>query len=73
MDQTIFLKHNKVEKVGGDYQFVGHVVASFFKLNQTSMRYVVEDDRGVLHIYSAKNLRLVVNTETENKTNENKQ
>lgn len=44
-----------VSKVGGDYTFDGIVVAVFQK--QSGMwRYVVEDDRGVLHIYSAKNL-----------------
>lgn len=48
---------NKVEKVGGDYTFVGIIVAKFTKLSGVE-RYVVEDDRGVLHIYSEKNLRL---------------
>jgi hypothetical protein len=47
---------DKVEKIGGDYVFVGVVVAAFRKLSGAA-RYVVEDDRGVLHVYSAKNLR----------------
>ena len=47
-----------VEKVGGDYTFVGHVVAVFAKLSG-AIRLVVEDDRGVLHVYSEKILRLV--------------
>lgn len=46
-----------VEKVGGDYTFIGVVVAAFQKLSGAE-RYVVEDDRGVLHVYSAKCLRL---------------
>jgi hypothetical protein len=46
-----------VEKVGGDYQFVGNIVAKFSKLSG-AVRYVVEDDRGVLHVYSAKILRI---------------
>ena len=46
----------KVEKVGGDYQFKGIIVSVFKKLSGVE-RYVVEDDRGVLHIYSEKNLR----------------
>ncbi len=46
-----------VEKIGGDYTFVGIVVAAFAKLSG-AQRYVVEDDRGVLHIFSAKNLKL---------------
>lgn len=45
-----------VEKVGGDYKFSGKVVAAFRK-NSGAMRYVVEDDRGVLHVYSGPNLR----------------
>jgi len=44
-----------VSKQGGDYRFDGTVVACFEKLSG-SVRYVVEDDRGVLHIYSRKNL-----------------
>lgn len=47
---------DKVEKVGGDYTFVGVVVARFQKLSG-AIRLVVEDDRGVLHVYSEKNLR----------------
>lgn len=46
---------NKVKKVGGDYQFEGVVVSVFLKLSGVT-RYVVEDDRGVLHVYSEKNL-----------------
>ena len=49
---------DKVEKVGGDYTFVGVVVAVFEKLSGV-IRLVVEDDRGVLHVYSEKILRLV--------------
>jgi hypothetical protein len=51
-----FARGDKVEKVGGDYRFEGQVVAAFRKLSGAP-RYVVEDDRGVLHVYSAKNLR----------------
>ena len=46
-----------VSKVGGDYSFEGVVVAAFVKQSGVD-RYVVEDDRGILHVYSAKNLRL---------------
>lgn len=45
-----------VEKIGGDYTFEGMVVAVFQKKSGL-VRYVVEDDRGVLHIYSSKNLQ----------------
>jgi hypothetical protein len=47
-----------VDKVGGDYTFAGTVVAVFLKLGG-AIRYVVEDDRGVLHVYSEKNLELI--------------
>ena len=50
-----------VEKVGGDYTFVGTVVSVFPKLSG-AIRLVVEDDRGVLHVYSEKILRLLANT-----------
>lgn len=53
-----FLVHDPVRKIGGDYSFEGHVVAVFRKLDRTSIRYVVENFEGVLHIYSAKNLEL---------------
>lgn len=49
-----------VEKVGGDYSFRGRVVCLFVKLDQKSMRYVVENSDGVLHIYSDKNLKIDV-------------
>jgi hypothetical protein len=46
---------DKVSKKGGDYRFDGIVVAVFAKLSGVE-RYVVEDDRGVLHIYGPTNL-----------------
>jgi hypothetical protein len=49
---------DKVEKVGGDYTFVGYVVAVFAKISG-AIRLVVEDDRGVLQVYSEKILRSV--------------
>ena len=45
---ALFAVGDKVEKVGGDYTFVGHVVAVFAKISG-AIRLVVEDDRGVLH------------------------
>lgn len=44
-----------VRKVGGDYKFDGVVVSVFWKLGG-AVRFVVEDDRGILHIFSEKNL-----------------
>ncbi len=49
---------DKVEKVGGDYTFEGIIVSVFEKLSGV-IRLVVEDDRGVLHVYSEKILRHV--------------
>lgn len=48
-----------VEKVTGDYHFSGIVVACFFKRNNTSMRVVVENSDGILHIFSPGNLRKI--------------
>jgi hypothetical protein len=50
-----FIVGDKVQKVGGDYTFVGVVVSVFWK-RSGQVRYVVEDDRGILHIFSEKNL-----------------
>lgn len=46
---------NSVSKVGGDYRFDGIVVSAFTKLSGV-WRFVVEDDRGILHIYGPNNL-----------------
>jgi len=51
-----FLEGDLVEKIGGDYDFVGYVVSKFTK-RSGQVRYVVEDDRGVLHIYNNKHLQ----------------
>lgn len=55
--QAQFKTGDSVSKVGGDYSFDGTVVAVFTKLSG-AIRLVVEDDRGVLHVYSEKNLKL---------------
>ena len=51
-----FLVGQPVSKVGGDYRFDGVVVAVFTKLSGV-LRYVVEDDRAILHIFSEANLK----------------
>lgn len=48
---------DRVRKVGGDARFEGVVVAAFRKLGGL-VRYVVEDARGLLMIYSAANLEM---------------
>ena len=50
--------NDKVKKIGGDYTFEGTIVAKFNKISGI-IRYVVEDDRGVLHVYSEKCLELL--------------
>lgn len=45
---------DKVKKVGGDYTFEGEVRSRFTKVSWL-VRYVVEDDRGVLHVYNERN------------------
>ncbi len=56
-NENTFKVGDKVSKVGGDYTFDGTVVSIFPKLSN-AIRVVVEDDRGVLHVYSCKNLKL---------------
>lgn len=48
--------NKRVKKVTGDYKFEGFVVSCFYKRDGKSIRYVVENDDGILHIYSEKNL-----------------
>jgi len=47
---------DNVIKVGGDYTFGGKVVSVFKKLSG-KVRVVAEDDRGILHVFSEKNLK----------------
>ena len=46
-----------VEKVGGDYTYVGEVRGVIEKKSGV-FRYAVEDDRGMLHIFAGKQLKL---------------
>jgi hypothetical protein len=48
---------DKVKRVNSDYTFVGTIVAKFNKLSG-EVRYVVEDDRGVLFIWNESNMGL---------------
>ena len=51
----IFQVGDNVKKITGDYKFEGVVVAAFEKLSG-KQRYVVENEDGILHIFSEKNL-----------------
>jgi hypothetical protein len=48
---------DRVRKVGGDYRFPSEIRCRFRKASG-AIRYVAEDDRGILHIFSASNLEL---------------
>lgn len=52
----IFSVGDRVEKWTGDYQLPGEVRAAF-TTRAGKIRYVVEHDCGILHIYSGANLR----------------
>ena len=56
-----------VTKIGGDYTFDGEVRAVVVKLSG-QVRYVVEDDRGQLHIYREDQLGPRGSTETSEAT-----
>lgn len=47
-----------VETDGGDFIFKGMIVATFRK-RHGAVRYVVEDDRGILRIHSARTIKLL--------------
>lgn len=53
-----------VRKTGGDYQFEGVIVAKFCKRNSAVLRFVVEDNRGLLFIFSGIHLELVQDSES---------
>jgi hypothetical protein len=53
-----FIVGQRVVKQGEDSRFEGEVVSCFVKCDHETVRYVVENDDGVLHIASEKQLRL---------------
>lgn len=48
-----------VEKIGGDYYFKGTIVAVFKKLSG-KIRVVVDNEDGILHVFSENQLRIIV-------------
>ena len=58
-----FIVGQRVVKEGEDSRFEGQVVACFVKRDLKTLRYVVENDDGVLHIASERQLRLAMPTE----------
>jgi hypothetical protein len=55
-----FIVGQRVVKQSEDSRFEGEVVACFVKSNLKTVRYVVENDDGVLHIASERQLRLAM-------------
>ena len=55
-----FIVGQRVVKEGEDSRFEGAVVAAFVRRNMRTLRYVVENDDGVLHIAGERHLRLVM-------------
>jgi hypothetical protein len=58
MSEHRFTIGDRVEKFTGDYQLSGEVRAVFMT-TRGKVRYVVEHDCGILHIYSETNLRVL--------------
>ena len=57
--EKAFAVKDLVEKTTGDYKFRGVVVGMFTKLNNTSIRIVVENSDGILHIFNPTQLKKV--------------
>lgn len=57
MSELVFHEGDQVEKSVGDYRFQGVVVGVVRKLSG-EVRYVVEDDRGLLLILNERQLRI---------------
>jgi hypothetical protein len=55
-----FIVGQRVVKQGEDSRFEGQVVACFVKRDMKTLRYVVENDDGVLHIANERQLRLAM-------------
>lgn len=56
---------DRVKKITGDYKFNGNIVALFTKRDGKSVRVVVENDDGILHIFSEKNIVRILARRTE--------
>jgi hypothetical protein len=63
-----FIVGQRVIKQGEDSRFEGQVVACFVKRDMKTLRYVVENDDGVPHIASERQLRLAMPTSGPNPT-----
>lgn len=57
MNHKCFNVGDRVSKIVGDYKFYGVVRAAFQK-NSGEWRYVVENQDGILHIFSGGTLKV---------------
>jgi hypothetical protein len=57
--ESEFLVGDRVIKRGEDSTFEGEVVCIFVKRNGRAVRYVIENDDGVLHIAGSKQLHWI--------------
>ena len=64
-----FIVGQRLVKQGEDSRFEGQVVACFVKRDLKTLRYVVENDDGVLHIASEQQLQLAMPTSTRRDLN----
>lgn len=55
VDTSHLEERTMVRKIGGDYRFDGTVVGIIAKLSG-EIRYAVEDDRGIVHIFRREQL-----------------
>lgn len=55
--ETTFSVDDFVRKEGGDFSFEGHVVSVVRKKRSGEVRYVVEDERGLLFIFRGEQLK----------------
>ena len=55
-----FIVGQRVVNQDEDSRFEGEVVSVFVKRDHKTVRYVIENDDGVLHIASEKQLRLMM-------------
>jgi hypothetical protein len=59
-----FIVGQRVVKEDDDSRFEGQVVACFVKRDLKTLRYVIENDDGVLHFANERQLRLAMPTRT---------
>ena len=54
---------DKVRRINSDYEFIGTVVSVFEKTSGL-IRYVIEDERGILFIWNRENMEKITAKQT---------